>query len=422
MQNTRSTWRISIALFLIAFVVFNLNLRYIGTDDTIPNELLPVSILREHDLDFDEFGYDQHDLPYFLRLIDNRLVSAYPVVPGLLSTPLYFIASLFGIDAYQFTRPLSKLSASMLSAFSVVFMFFCLRHVHKRTTTAFLFSLIYAFATCVWSVASQAIWQHGPSLFFITLSLALLLNEKPLFPAAGFFLGMAVWNRPTNILIAVPMTIYVLVHHRAKFLIYALGESIPMLLLCTYSLSYFGSISALGQAQSLNGFNANLLSGLFGLLLSPSRGLIVFSPIFMFSFPFVGSALFTGTLSPVFRYFSMSIIACILVYSKWHNWWGGHSFGYRLLIELVPMLMLFLAVCWERYIYRHKLAQFIFAVLAIFSVYVHFLGMYIYPSSHFDSDPNNIDQHPERLWSVTDSELTRSTRIFFERVKGVALH
>jgi hypothetical protein len=42
MQNTRSTWRISIALFPIAFVVFNLNLRYIGTDDTKPSQLPPA--------------------------------------------------------------------------------------------------------------------------------------------------------------------------------------------------------------------------------------------------------------------------------------------------------------------------------------------------------------------------------------------
>lgn len=42
-------------LFLVSFLIFNIGFRYVGSGDTLPNELLPISILREGNFDFNEF-------------------------------------------------------------------------------------------------------------------------------------------------------------------------------------------------------------------------------------------------------------------------------------------------------------------------------------------------------------------------------
>ena len=41
-------------------------------------------------------------------------------------------------------------------------------------------------------------------------------------------------------------------------------------------------------------------------------------------------------------------ILLLMLYSKWLMWWGGWSFGYRLLIEMLPGLMILLAIFWEK--------------------------------------------------------------------------
>ena len=103
-----------------------------------------------------------------------------------------------------------------------------LTKICKKRITAILFSLIYAFTTSVWSITSRGIWQHGPSLLFITISLSILFSKKEnLIPYSGFFLGMAVFNRPTNMLIALPLTIYVFLYHKIYIKKYVIKHEYP---------------------------------------------------------------------------------------------------------------------------------------------------------------------------------------------------
>jgi hypothetical protein len=62
-----------------------------------------------------------------------------------------------------------------------------------------------------------------------------------------------------------------------------------------------------------------------------------------------------------------------LIAAKWSNWWGGDSFGYRLIIDLLPILMLFVVDFWERHAAR-TLVKFLFPALILVSVFMNFLG------------------------------------------------
>ena len=50
---------IAILLFLFTLLIFNIKFRYVGSGDTKPNELLPISIIYERDFDFNEFVSEQ---------------------------------------------------------------------------------------------------------------------------------------------------------------------------------------------------------------------------------------------------------------------------------------------------------------------------------------------------------------------------
>ena len=94
------------------------------------------------------------------------------------------------------------------------------------------------------------------------------------------------------------------------------------------------------------------------------------------------------------------------VVAKWNIWWGGWSFGYRMLIEMTPALIIFLALAWDHLIVRRRFWQPMFWAAATLSVYVHFLGAFFYPSG-WNGSPEDVDANPRRVWQVHDTELSR---------------
>jgi hypothetical protein len=182
-----------------------------------------------------------------------------------------------------------------------------------------------------------------------------------------------------------------------------------MLLLAWYSWASWGTPLALGQGQGLAGFDSSEpLIAVPGLLLSPNRGLLAFSPMFVFSILWSVHMLRGRLGPPLLRYLVWSSLALLAVYSLWAQWPGGHTYGYRFLIELTPGLMLLLARAWPAFVEPRPLMRVVFMVTLLLSIYVHGIGADAAPCG-FDDEPNNIDLHHERLWDITDGEIARCT-------------
>ena len=402
-------WLRALLLFIFVLGGYLAGSGVYSTGDVIPNELLPISLLREGNFALDEFVGPQRraHLPYYFQEVNGRIVSTYPVLPGVLNLPVYAAANALGFDIWKLRRRLSFLSACWISALSAMFVYLALLRAGRSERTALLFSLAYAFATCAWSVASRAIWQHGPSLLFIAIALWLLHSpSRRGVPWAGLFLGLAVCNRPINLLIALPLALFVLVHRRRHALAFALLALIPAALLGWYSLAYYGRLGSLGQGQSFA--SGDLPAGLAGILVSPARGLLVFSPIFVFAFAGMARSLRDRQAEPIDKYLAAAVALFLVAVADWKMWWGGWSFGYRLLIELVPLLILFSAFYWEAVMASRPWRRRVFAAALLFSVYANFLGARYFPSP-FNGTPDNIDFHTARLWSPWRSELTLCT-------------
>lgn len=78
-------------------------------------------------------------------------------------------------------------------------------------------------------------------------------------------------------------------------------------------------------------------------MISPSRGLLVFTPVLVFSIAGILRALRSGWMRP------LSICLTVLVILHWVSislfvgiWWGGYSYGPRLFSDMLPILVLFL--------------------------------------------------------------------------------
>jgi hypothetical protein len=416
----RRRWLV-LLLSVLASAIYSIGFRYVGALDAVPAELLPISLLAEGDLDFDEFQKVYEPLPYSLVPVHGRIVSAYPVVAGLFNVPAFAIARVMDVDLMARRLTLSKLTAIAITVGALVALFFALTSV-TTDVAAFWFALLAAFGTSLWSVSSMALWQHGPSVLMLSLALAVLLRaDGRWLPWAGFFLGCAVWARPSNLMIAVPLTVYVAWSWRRQLPGFLAGAAVPAVMMAVYAQVYWGSVMSGGAAYRPGGgghgpfgagLDGSLLSGLAGVLVSPSRGLFVFTPVLLFAWPAIARA----WRSPLYGALAAGSLCVILLTAKWRIWWGGHSFGPRLLTDIVPILIIFLALSW-RWIAASRIRLAGFAVAVVLSVYVQYLGAHIYPTG-WNYRPTNIDDDPARLWDVRDTELGRAHRRVMEMIVG----
>jgi len=85
-------------------------------------------------------------------------------------------------------------------------------------------------------------------------------------------------------------------------------------------------------------FSTSFLSGLFGLLFSPSHGVFWFSPPLAMALAYVVH--FHRRHSRLCFVIFATVAVKLFVFAKWWNWFGGWSWGSRFLLPIVPLAML----------------------------------------------------------------------------------
>ena len=398
----------AIASFAIPLVVYLAGSRYLGSGDTHPAELLPIALLEGRGFDLTGLVDPAEKYPYWYRRVGDRLVSNYPVLPGLLNVPAYAIAKAGGIDLVANRERLSLVTASLLCALSALFLFRILERIGSRRGDALVLTLLYAFGTCVWSVASRAMFQHGPSLVLLTAAIWLLLRDRISVAASGLLIALAVVNRPSNVVVVAPLVLFVLRRRRDALPLFLLLASVPLILHVGYSSVYLRTPFSTGYWNSIPevaNFRGNPFVGFVGLLISPSRGLFVFSPFLLFAIAGAAIAIRHSERWPIAPYLAAGSLLLVLLDAKWSIWWGGHTFGYRLLIEAIPGAMVLVAIAWDRVRMR---PGWMTALLAcgVWSIGVQALGVRYQPSGFNQL----VDRDPSVLWSVRDSEIAISTQ------------
>ena len=401
-------------LFLFAFLVYNANLRLISARDCVPARLLPWSLLGEGDLDLDEFGWSVDELPYFLLAVDGHVRSLYPVLIPILVTPLYLpVATRFegGDDPSRapLAQRMEKLSASLIGSASVALVYLALLEV-AAPRAALGLALLHAFGTNAWTIGSQALWQHGfGALCVALLALGLLRAEHDprWLLAAGLGAGLAAANRPPDAIFSALALLYVVWRHRGAWLRFVAPAAAVGLLCLAYNLGvYRHPLGGYGLSLATHHFRPRL-EGLLGLLVSPSRGLFVYTPVALFSVLGALRLWRSGEL-PVLRWLGLGVALQVLFFGSFAMWWGGHCFGPRFLTDATPILILLLVPLLPG-LARPRVAA-AFAVAAALSIAVQAVGAFFYPAGLWDERPVKVDLRPERVWEWRDSQLVRSLR------------
>ena len=331
-------------------------------------------------------------------------VNRYGLGAGFFAAPFVAAVYPFSPDIYDRRPPAllwytAKIAAASAVAGSAVFLFLAALAFVRPSTAAWL-ALAYGLGTCVWSSSSQTLWQHGPNEFFLALGTLLLVreNRSRSAPWVGLSYTLAFACRPTGALVVAAAGIYYLLRDRRALLGFALGCLPVGVLIATYNLHYFGKLVEIGQlggshkivaefgiraayagtqaASTSREFGTSLATGLSGVLISPSRGLLVFSPAIGFAFWGLVRAWRDGTFS-VLRPVSIAALAMCVVVARWYGWWGGWCYGYRLLVDAVTLLAFF-AIPVAEEIRRRRILLVAFAVCEIWAITVQVVGAMAY--------------------------------------------
>ena len=410
---------------LICFVtiLYFGNYRTLGSSDTIPARYLPLSILREGDFDLDEFT-DLHWRSAASGMIyrGNHFVSLYPVGASVFAAPFYLPSAIGPMPGNsRFVGDLEKLAAAFIVVLSVIVLYFAI----LRLTThglALLITAVYALATSSFSVSSQALWQHGPAQLCLAAALYCLVrgSKQPRWNFfAGFPAALAVVCRPTDALLVIPMGLYVLFHHTKKIPGFLLFTLPPILFQILYNNYYFDNPFHTQWHLNQEGFwSTPFFEGLSGILFSPARGLFIYSPILAFSF--VGIIFcWTKPGFALLRYLSIGVVANLLLYSKFFMWWGGSTYGPRLLADLLPILCLFLYPI-NNFLMK-GIPKIVFFLLTAFSITAHAIGVYA-DDPYFNSNLH-INSQSNAAWLWTDNQLVNPLKdvLHMARIKALGL-
>jgi len=411
-------------LFVGSFAAYNSNGREIASFDSQPTKLAARELLVHHTL---ALNYAVGAAPElitrqgFVLARDGRYRSAYSPVPALLSAAIAWPAWRLGIVDLQAPRApalVAAVSASLLTSIAVVFAFLCARQ-RLSLRRAMLLAIGFGLGTGLWSTASQTLWQHETAILGLSMAVYAFAapHAVPSTRAAvvmGLGLGLAGTARPQTAVAIAVLLVGVVVRggwRRGVVTTAIVGAFAAPLMIA--NLRWFGSI--LGAAPGLEALHETVhftgpgsfhlqFNGLAGLLVAPSRGLFIFSPVTLLSILGVRAAATEGWATPL-RWCALAAVAQYCLYGSYAAWWGGHTYGPRYMLDVLPLLVPLSAHGLT--LVRGVTAKAIACAALSWSIGVAALGAFCYPNDRWNTEPMTVDRYHERLWDWSDTQILR---------------
>ena len=386
-----------------------------------------LSLLIEGNLDVDELfihpGSPYKPSDYHLEVIQGRHYNRYPIAQVLLAVPFVLVANKVADFGYQAGldsfRRLELLMACLFAA-ATCMVIYLIASLRLDTWRSLLLTAIFGFGTSVWSTASCGFWQHGPSMFLLSLAMYILLlaEKRPqIIKYVGLPLALSYVMRPTNALSVVVFTLYVWWKYRKYFVKYLLVASTVAIPFIFFNLFMYHSLLSPYYTPGSLGIPRRISEAIVGLLISPSRGLFVFSPVLLFALYGIALSLRSGRFEALDGCLLFILIGHLLgVALSNPMWWGGHSFGPRFMTDVTPFLAYFLIPALEDSSnWTGAKAAFLWTALVLtlaFSILVHYTGVVSPHAWAWNILPTNIDQSEARLWDWNDSQALRALKIW----------
>lgn len=422
-------------LFAACLVLFHANGRPITQIDTVAAPWAAFEVVLDGSVDLSDIQYLDRFERALVHRPDGRRVSRYP--PGSTFVAVPFAAPFVWIYGEPLRpsrmRRFGKGVAAVCCAVAIVLFAFTCRELAPGAVLPA--TLVLAAGTTVWSVAGQALWSHGPALMWVSLGQFLQFVVWPRARAgsggrgaahvavgAGLAYGLAIFTRPTTAVLALaavlaPAVIRGLGGWRESGWT-ALGVAVPLAGLLAYDWIQFGAPFSGGYGAEATRFDTPVWTGLAGLMVAPSRGLLVYSPALALApAGFLAVQRRTPASPDAARRRALLLgwwaaaLATWLLYAKWHAWAGGWCFGPRFLTETLPVWALLFAVAANGRRRWGRLRRAGLSALVAISVGIHALGVF----GH-GNDWNERNAGADRWFELRDTQIEAHARTVARRI------
>jgi hypothetical protein len=272
-------------------------------------------------------------------------------------------------------------------------------------------------------------WQHGPSMLLLAISVLLLqrlrlatakIDTRMVAAGLGAAVAVSYTVRPTNAIVVVGFSIYVLVSLRSSLGWYLVGGGSVGLIWVAVNSATYGSLLPPYNTASRLSIHDSYTEAVAANLVSPARGLLLFTPIVAF-----GALRWTRQVDRYVRSrlrpfdgmrLGVVVVYLLAVSALTDNWWAGHSFGPRfmsdtlvlvwcLVAPLIPFVLDTLAPREQR---RRSAVALVGAAAVVtaaaWGVIANAEGGTMRSTLCWNGDPN-IDENVERIWSWSDPQL-----------------
>jgi hypothetical protein len=443
--NSRLLRRSRVWLFVIVLAIYGTAPIVTNGDPylTVPTA---YSVLRHGDLNLDEY-HGPRITSYYSNVVANgHHYDYFPWTVSLFALPAVIVVSaahVVGIGrgvgwmiAHDHFGGLSFASGVWVTALAVLVMsVFTYERLNgderRKRRWAFIVGLAIAFGTSAFSTASRALWQHGPSILLTAAALLVLHrilskgDSTPRGVLLGTALGAAYTVRPTNAVVLAVVVLWLLVARRSLLAPFATGAAAVFVPWVVVNVLSFHSVLPAYFSAGRVGYHAHFFEAIGVNLISPARGLFVFSPIAILSVIGAIVAWRRRKLDTLLVMAAVIVVVHTLGVSGFpDHWWGGHSYGPRFMSDMIPFLLVLAvpAIAVIAAEQRRAWSGLAGAALAV-SVVANAQGAYLRAAVCWNADPADVDLKPSRVWDWGDAQVTRgirrlATRPLAEAVRG----
>ncbi len=349
----------------------------------------------------------------------DHYVSIFPPAISFIAIPGYLIGRHFDLSQYG-----TFLWMSLFALCNVLLIRLIAIRLGSNAIAATIAGITFLFATPAFAYA-VTIYEHHISTFFILLSIYLFIRFNSLLSILVFWIvyAFAFTVDYPNLFMMFPLAIatffksfFIENLHEHKVIkisflrvLSVLAVIIPLTFLLWFNQMSYGNplkisgtvptilsvkangkpnfgeenmkkkvhltslqIAATPQHSALNFFKPiNMLNGFYILLLSPDRGVLVYTPVILFGI--VGLFIANKKKQKYIPLLVGIIGFNFLLYSMWGDPYGGFAFGGRYLIPSYAILAIYLAL-FLTVVSKKKILLFLFFLVFIYSVSVNTIG------------------------------------------------
>jgi hypothetical protein len=400
---------VGLALLVVGLLVGGARVSYVQASDPFGTLLVSEALLQHGTVRLDSLGLPDLETRLGYRGFgrNGHTYYVYPLGTSLAATPFVAVARALGTDLRRHEVEV-RLQHHLATLGAVVTLWLLVRLARRLLPfwPALTCAIAFWSGTSLASTGGTALWSHVLLVISALAAIDLIVDAESsgrriAWVRLGVLLFLAYLTRPTAALLAVLLLLWAGARDRRGSL---QAAGVAAGLFGAFVLASHREFGEWLPPYYRMGLDGGAFSGeaLAGLLVSPSRGLLTFSP-FLLALP--AAAWLRRPDWPLSRgWWAVGIawpVLLVLAFSRWTMWWGGGCYGARLLTDALPGLFLLVLRVWPTRLPRGRasvgVAVLALTVLAAGAIHVG-QGLYNPWTFRWNGEPS-VDTEPWARWT-----------------------